>query len=95
MFLQRCRLAVPLTCALLLALPAVAAATYRGTNGKLAFANDGNGTFDIYSVSSTGSTLPPTPLTHSSALRASRRGRRTAARLPSPSSAAGSGTCSS
>ena len=68
MFLQRCRLAIALTCALLLALPAVAAATYRGTNGKLAFASDRNGTFDIYSVSSTGSTLPPTPLTHSSAL---------------------------
>ena len=59
---------MPLTCALLLALPAVAAAAYRGTNGKLAFANDSTGTFDIYSVSSTGSTLPPTPLTHSSAL---------------------------
>ena len=67
MFLQRCRLAVPLTCALLLALPAVAAAAYRGTNGKLAFTSDSSGTFDIYSASSTGSTLPPTPLTQSSA----------------------------
>jgi Tol biopolymer transport system component len=68
MFLQRCRLAMPLTCALLLALPAGAHAAYPGTNGKLAFANDSTGTFDIYSVSPLGSPLPPTPLTHSPAL---------------------------
>jgi Tol biopolymer transport system component len=68
MFLQRCRLALPLSCALLLALPAAAGAAYPGTNGKLAFAGDSTGTLDIYSVSSTGSALPPTPLTHSSAL---------------------------